>query len=352
MPINMTQIKSNQGIRELARKLNLSIGTVSRSLNNRYGVNAQTKARVLEEARRMGYVPNAAARRLKEHPVLNVGLFFAPYDNPGHEINPYATDLIQLITDKASDENFRFEVIRFVDLPTVTTQLQEQQLDVALTLGDFPEPFYSMLSEKNLPVINISKETDLPNQICIQTDGFQAYALAVQYLAALGHTQIALVNGPQKGGHFLQYAAAFDDAISEFHLTCLPGWKIELPPEKTNAQGARIATLELLKQDTRPTAIVYGSDWLAMGGIKAIRESQLRVGEDISVVGHDNLPMTELLDPPLTTFDMHLEGQARSIIRLITRLSDGQPLIDPDRPASVINITPNLVKRSSCRCIR
>lgn len=348
----MTQTKSNQGIRELAATLNLSIGTVSRSLNNRYGVNAQTKARVLEEARRMGYVPNAAARRLKEHPVLSVGLFFAPYDNPGHEINPYATDLIQLITDKAQDENFKFEVLRYSDLPTTITQLEEQQLNIALTLGDFPETFYTLLADRKMPVINISKETELPNQICIQTDGSQAYALAVQYLAALGHTKIALVNGPQKGGHFLQYAVAFDDAITEFHLTCMPNWKIELAPDRTNAQGARHATLELLKQTPRPTAIVYGSDWLAMGGIKAIRESQLRVGEDVSVIGHDNLPMTELLDPPLTTFDMHLEGQARTIIRLISRLSEGQPLIDPDRPASVINMTPNLVKRKSCCCIR
>jgi LacI family transcriptional regulator len=348
----MTQIKSNQGIRELARKLNLSIGTVSRSLNNRYGVNAQTKARVLEEARRIGYVPNAAARRLKEHPLLSAGMFFAPYDNPGHEINPYATDLIKLINEKTHQENMRFEVIRFTNMSAVTQQLDEQQLDVVLTLGDFPESFYALLEQHNLPVINIGKETDIPNQICIQTDGSLAYAQAVQYLAALGHTQLALVNGPQKGGHFLQYAVAFDDAISEFHLTCMPDWKVELPPDQTNAEGARRATVQLLKQTPRPSAIVYGSDWLAMGGIKAIREAGLRVGEDVSVIGHDNLPMTELLDPPLTTFDMHLEGQARSIIRLITRLSEGQPLVDPDRPASVINITPNLVKRKSCCCIR
>lgn len=348
----MTQTKTNQGIRDLAQRLNLSIGTISRSLNNRYGVNPQTKARVLEEARRIGYVPNAAARRLKEHPLLSVGLFFAPYDNPGHEINPYATDLIRLITDKTQEENLQMEVIRFNDVQVVNAQIDQRQLDIVVTLGDFPQAFFELLSERNLPVINIGTDTNLPNQLCIQTDGSQAYALAVQYLAALGHTRIAMVNGPQKGGHFLQYAVAFDHAIDEFRLTCLPGWKIELPPDQTNAQGAEKATDKLLTQGSRPTAIIYGSDWLAMGGIKAIRAAGLRVGEDVSVVGHDNLPMTELLDPPLTTFDMYLEGQARTILRHITRLAEGQPLIDPDRPNRVINITPNLVKRRSCCCIR
>ncbi len=348
----MTQTKSNQGIRELSAKLNLSIGTVSRALNNRYGVNPKTRARVLEEARRIGYVPNAAARRLKEHPVMQVCMFFAPYDNPGHEINPYATDLIELITEFAHKSNLNFQVQRFENMQTTTAFLQESPPDAVVTLGEFPEELFTVLEQRKLPVVNINRHTGLENQLCIRADGSQAYALAVQYLAALGHTKIALVNGPQKGGHFQQYAKSFDDAVAEFRLTSLPQWKVELAPDQTNAQGAQDATRKLLAGDDRPTAIVYGSDWLAMGGIKAIREMNLQVGEDVSVIGHDNLPMTELLDPPLTTFDMYLEGQARTVINLITRLSDNQPLIDPTQPSGVINITPNLVKRKSCCCIR
>jgi hypothetical protein len=85
------------GIKQLAAELGVSVGTVSRAMNNRYGVDPETRERVMEAAKRLGYVPDAAARRLKSHPLWRVTVLFAPFLGPNREINPAALATVEAL---------------------------------------------------------------------------------------------------------------------------------------------------------------------------------------------------------------------------------------------------------------
>lgn len=341
------------GIRELARTLNLSIGTVSRSLNNRYGVNAQTRAKVLEAAQRMGYVPNRAARALKDRPAFQIGLLFNPFYGRRHEINPYATGLIDAVTQAGEHDGIAVEVLDFAGDEAIEAQFDRTSTDVALLLGHFKQSTFDRVHQLGKPSINLEYHSGLPRQVSILSDGRSACATAVQYLAALGHRRIGLVNGPMRASRFAHYYEGFSAALREFHLPWDEDCVVELDPDAANADGARAATRRIIDchETARPTAIVYGSDWLAIGGIDAIRAKGLRVPEDVSVIGYDNLPEAAKADPPLTTFDMHMPMVARAIIRLTLELGAGRSprgLDDHD----TLYLHANLVKRESCTCLR
>lgn len=344
---------SSIGIRELAKTLNLSIGTVSRSLNNRYGVNAATRAKVLEAAQRMGYVPNRAARALKDRPAFHIGLLFNPFYGRHHEVNPYATALIEAVKQAGAHDGIAVEVINFTGDDAIEAQLDQAVSDVALMLGYYQQSTFERIHQLGKPSINLEYRSGLPRQVGILSDGQQACGTAVQYLAALGHERIALVNGPMRALRFRQYFQGFSAAMREFHLPWDETHVIELDPDLANAEGSYTATRRLLDAhpNARPTAIVYGSDWLAIGGAQAIRDKGLRVPEDVSIIGYDNLPQAETCEPPLTTFDMHTPMVARAIIRLTLDLGSGREPRGLDEDG-VLYLHANLVKRESCACLR
>lgn len=351
MPTSETN--SSVGIRELARTLNLSIGTVSRSLNNRYGVNAETRAKVLEAAQRLGYVPNRAARALKDRPAFHLGLLFNPFYGRHHEVNPYATELINSIQHAGALDGIAMEVLDYAGDDAIEEQLDRANTDVTVLLGHFKHTTYERIRELGKPSINLEYHSELPRQVAILSDGRQACGTAVQYLAALGHEKIALVNGSPRASRFSQYREGYLAALREFNLPIREEWVRELETDTTNAEGAHDATNRLLQAagGDRPTAIVYGSDWLAIGGMQAIREHGLRVPDDLSVIGYDNLPEAAATEPGLTTFDMHIPMVARAIIRLALDLGSGREPRGLDN-GDTLYLHANLVKRGTCGCRR
>jgi DNA-binding LacI/PurR family transcriptional regulator len=140
----------------LAHQLGISIGTVSRALNNRYGVNSNTRARVLEQARRLNYVPNSAARRLKESTVLTVGLFFAPFLSHCKEVSPTALRLIDLFRERLNAQKMTLQVIFHASDQDLKDQSAINQIDVAVFYGEFP-PFGSSMKLEFRPSCSITR---------------------------------------------------------------------------------------------------------------------------------------------------------------------------------------------------
>lgn len=330
--------------------MNLSIGTVSRSLNNRYGVNANTRAKVLEAANQLGYVPNTAARRLKAHPAFQIGLLFNPYYGPHGEINPYATDLIESLKQQAGAQGLGITVIDYTNDNDLQGQFDEASTNVPVLLGEFPDSTRQKIYDLRKPCVSIQHKSDLPNQISIVPDSRSAGEIAVQYLAAMGHERIALLTGPRRSPHFGAFSQGYLSAMTEFRLPVHDEWVIELGRRQTNAEGSEEATAKLLKLNPNVTAVVYASDWLAIGGIAAANAAGLRVGQDLSLTGFDNLPRARQLDPPLTTFDLHWPAAVRAIVRLTFDLAAGKP--PRDVSDNLLYLDAKLIKRRSCACRR
>lgn len=337
-------------ITELARLLDLSIGTVSRSLNNRPGVSLKTRKRVLAAAKEHRYAPSSAARLLKARPSLLLGLFFAPFYGLNREINPSALGLIERLRLALKTQGVDLKVLYFKD----NDDLKEQALevDVGLFYGHFDRSSFKVVHDLGIPAILYDKQSDFEDQISVVTNTRQSCNEAVQYLAALGHERIGMVTGPASEFYFHAYEEAFVAAMKEFNLPLRTDWIFEQSVERCNQEGACETLLPLLKSKDRPTALIFASDWLALGGRKAALAAGLSIPGDISLVGHDNLPITTEVEPPLTTFDTHLGRVVQTLAQLAIQLGAHRRLPGGSIEDRTVLLQPDFLKRGSCRCLR
>lgn len=346
-----TAEKSAVGIRQLADVMGISTGTISRALNNRSGVNPRTRTRVLEEARRIGYVANSAARALKDRPVLTIGLFFAPYFGPSHEINPAAMSFVDLLRRQAELQTASLQTILYTDNVDLKAQAESNHLDVAVFYGQFGATDFEAVHDVGVPAVVLHYHVRSDDQVAIYIDMHQAAANAVQYLAALGHVDLGLVTGPRQALHGGEFARGFRAALEEFGLMHRPAWDLELPADRANKFGACEALSGPLGGADRPTAILFSSDWMALGGRLAARQSNLRVPEDLSLIGFENMPTAAEVDPPLTTFDVHFPRAAELVIEMAMKLGEARRTGVPILRREIL-MTAELVKRQSCICLR
>lgn len=339
------------GIKQVAAALGVSVGTVSRALNNRYGVDPATRDRVLEEARRLGYVPDAAARRLKSHPLLRVMLVFAPFLGPKGEINPAAIATVESLKLSAGRRGFAFAQRNFAGDDDLDQAIRDADFDVVVTYGHFEPASLALLEASGLPWVMLQGASDAPRHISVRVDTRVAAYQAVLYLAALGHERVALVAGPQTELHHRSYHEGFNDAVSEFGLYSPSQWQLHLPPDQVNEDGGAAILAPVLASPDRPTGIVFASDWLAIGGLRAAQTAGVAVPAQLSLIGYDNLAISQTTNPPLTTFDVHLELFSDTVMQAVSELMENPlaPMTDADRNRT---ICADLVKRGSCMKLR
>ncbi|TSA36064.1 MAG: LacI family transcriptional regulator [Verrucomicrobiaceae bacterium] len=338
------------GIRQIAKSLGISIGTVSRSLNNRYGVNSRTRELVLAEARKLGYVPNQAARNLKDHPSLTVGLVFSPFKGPAGEINPAALGLIESFKKAVAKAGMAVKVVMFVDDDEL--KHQTDGINVAVFYGHFEHSSLQVVHDSGIPAVLLQlPPSGLPDQISLSIDTRSAGAAAVEYLAALGHEKIGIVLSPLTESHGSGLFAGYRMAQIEFHLHQDNSWVCEMTPEMTSKEGGRLGMERILKSPNRPTAVIFASDWMALGGLRAAADAGLRVPSDISIIGFDDLEISSETSPSLTTFDVHVEKEVEALTQLAQDLGlrSWEEKNGSDRE---VLLAPDLIRRKSCACLR
>jgi LacI family transcriptional regulator len=334
------------GIKQLASSLGVSVGTVSRALNNRYGVDPATRERVMEAAKRLGYVPDAAARRLKSHPLWRASLLFAPFLGPNREINPAALATVEALRQCALRRGLAFNVTEFAGDADLIARCDAAEFDVAITYGHFSAATLALLAARSVPTVSLQGLMHSGRQVPVRVDTHKAAYDAAVYLAALGHRRLALVAGPSTELHHRGFHEGFAEAVVEFALESPESWRVSLPPGRLTAAGAAEALTPVLATTPRPTAVVFASDWLACGGLDAARATGLNVPADLSVTGFDNLPVAAEQSPPLTTFDVHLDLLADTVLQTATLLLEN-PLLDATSLPEPL-VRGDFIKRSSC----
>lgn len=335
------------GLKEIAAALGLSPGTVSRALNNRYGVDVATRERVVAEARRLGYAPDLAARRLKSHPSLRLGLLFAPFIGPGNAINPAALATVEALKAHAAESHIALTVVNSPSDADLGGLCAANEFDVLVAYGHFEPSALRIIEEAGAPAVLLQRVATAPRQIAVRVDTRAAAYHAVFYLAALGHRRVALVAGPADELHHHGFRTGFAEAVEEFGLHAPENWRLTLSPGQINRAGGAAAIAPLLGGADRPTAIVFASDWLALGGLDAATAAGLSVPHDLSITGFDNLDIGARGRPPLTTFDVHLDRLAATAMQAATELVENPlaPANDAGRDRTVLA---DFIKRGSC----
>ena len=305
----------------MARRAGVSKGAVSFALNGRPGVADATRARILEVATELGWKPSTRARALSARRAFAVGLVMA---RPARLIGAdpfFAPFLAGVETVLATCEYaLVLQVVtggRNAEAASYRRLVEGGRVDGVFVLdprrGDHRFALLEQLRQPAVVVGDTVGPCPLPAVGAGQPSGV---TLAVNHLVELGHTRIAHVSGPPGLASTVLRRTAWRDAMQEAGL----------PPGRVvvgdfTAAGGRRATQRLLTDTEPPTAIVYANDVMAIAGIAAAHDAGLRLPEDLSVVGHDDVMLAAHLTPALTTVHQDVPAlgaeSARALLALV-----------------------------------
>jgi LacI family transcriptional regulator len=307
-------------LKQLSELLGLSQTTVSRALNGYPEVNEATRERVLRAVKETGYRPNKAAQRLATGKAGSIGLVMPTA--PGHQSDVHFGEFLTGLGEEAVRHDFHFVIMpadpddEVAALRRLAISGNVDALFVAYMRGH--DPRLAMLKSLSMPFVvhgrSFGSEPDYPY---LDIDNEGAFYDAARLLLQLGHTRFAMMNGPAH----LDFAIRRRNGV----IAALAERGLELPEDCTSQtvmtdEEGLIAMERFLQLPDRPTAILCSSTVLALGAIRAVNQAGLKLGEDISLIAHDDvLPLLkpENFSVPLTTTRSSLRAAG---VRIAQRL--------------------------------
>jgi LacI family transcriptional regulator len=295
-------------IRTIAQAANVSIATVSRTINGVSTVNPQMAKRVLAVIDELDYFPNTQARALVSGRSRIFGLIVPEITNP------FFPELIQGFEDIAVEHGYEILVSSTNNDPRRMShcirRMLERKVDgVAVMTFGAEEPLLDQLAERKVPLVFIDVGPDRPGISLLKVDYHHGIHQSVQHLVALGHRKIAFIRGPMNLGSAQSRKIAFSKSLQESGITPNPNWIIE---GDHTLEGGIAAMEQLLANKPRPTAVICSNDMTAIGVLHKLYRAGLRVPDDLSVIGFDDIHISEVTIPPLTTIQMSRFELARS----------------------------------------
>ncbi|MGW0080144.1 LacI family DNA-binding transcriptional regulator [Streptomyces sp. NPDC003393] len=286
-------------IADVAQLAGVSRATVSFVLNNRPGVALTTQQRVRSAAEKLGWTPSRSARALSTGRARAVGLVLArePELIGNDPFYPAFMAGIEAVISETGD-GLMLQMSRAGDeVETYRRLAADRRVDgVFLTDLRVDDPRPALVDELGLPAVAVGAVAAGSDLATVNLDDRPAVRHAVQHLVELGHRDIAYVTGPEEFVHARRRRQAWADALADAGLpigTLLSGG--------FTAAGGAQATRALLARPHPPTAIVYGNDLSATAGMAVAQDAGLRLPDDLSVVGFDDVPLASWTSPTLTT---------------------------------------------------
>jgi LacI family transcriptional regulator len=316
------------GIRDVARLAGVSVASVSFALNGQPGVADQTRRRILAAAAELGYRANPQAQALRRGRTSTYGLVIRNFNNPfflevltGAEqlARPAGATLLLL------DSHYSLER----ELMLVREMASQRLAGLAIApvgKGESVRLWQELRPGTPVVALNASAE-GIPGVSRVYPDNAAGVELAMRRLAELGHTSAAFLSAPRG-------LAADTDRLRYFRRTARElGIRPDIMRSPLTNTDVRKASRALLTRPDAPTAIITNSDYTALGIYQTARDLALRIGPDVSVIGHDDLPTSELLDPPLATICLDGREMGRA---LMARLLNGDPPRDYVAPVELV----------------
>lgn len=352
--------KSRVSIRDVARESGVSLTTVSLVLNkNDSRISDATRERVLDAIERLEYTPSRLARGLPNRQAKTLAVLVPALQHAFADI--YFGEIISGIYEAAAERGFRImlEVARrdYVKRREYLTVLDDCSVDGILFIGASEEhTWLNDFDGSDRPLVVVNNHFEQWDLHCVECDYEQAGQLAAEHLVEMGHTRIGHISGPiDKVATTAQLTSAFVERLTELGVRLPDQLIVE---GKLLIEFGRLACQELLERDPELTAIFASNDKMALGAYQAIREAGKRPGEDVSVMGCDDIATARLAEPALTTIGLNFLNvgveSCKSLLDLIQRQNgrskqngDGQSSGDAHRISR--NLPVELVERGSVK---
>lgn len=306
-------------IRTIARLANVSIATVSRTINRVPTVNPKIAKRVWDVIEELDYFPNTQARALVSGRSWILGLIVSEITNP------FFPELIQGFEDIAVENGYEILVSSTNHEPRRMShcirRMLERKVDgVAVMTFGIEAPLLEQLAQRKVPLVFIDVGPDGPGINVLKVDYHHGIRQGVQHLAALGHRNISFVTGPADLHSAQSRLAAFSESLRECGIARNPAWIVQ---GDHTLEGGMAAMQQLLAGEEMPTAVMCSNDMTAIGVLHAMYRAGLRVPDDLSVIGFDDIHIAEVTIPPLTTVQMSRFDLARAAVTALRACAEG-----------------------------
>src|SRR5688500_459125 len=327
-------------LQEVARRAKVSIATVSRVLNKSDKVVPETRAAVEQALLDLGYRPNRVARRLRMNSgrAHLVGLIIPDIQNPfyaeiarGVEDAAYAHQYALILCN--SDENLEKERF-YLDV------MRDESVD-GLVLPPFDETDLAVVEmvESGMPVVCVDRSLAKVKTDLVEVDNYQGALEAVNHLTEKGHERIGLIEGRAHVSTSRERRRGYLDALAAHGITAR---KEHMRAGDFKQESGRVLANELLALRKPPTALFVCNNLMTVGALAAIHQRGLKVPQEIALVGFDDLPWAEALDPPPTVVRQPAYDVGRQAMELLLRR-----IMEPERPPVTVRLRPELVIRRS-----
>jgi len=294
-------------IRDVARRAKVSTATVSRTVNQVATVDAQLAKRVWKAIEELGYYPNRQARALVSGRSRVFGLIVSEITNP------FFPEIVQTFETLAVEQHYEILLTSTIHDPKrmelAVRRMIEGRVDgVAILTFGMEEDLLEHLRFRNLPLVFVDIGPKAPRVSNIRVDYADGIRQAVQHLAALRHERIGFIAGPLRLRSAMARKDAFQASMKEIGLPVKPDFLVE---GDRRLEGGKRALKKLAELRERPTAVLCSNDMTAIGVMREAFELNIKVPQDLSVIGFDDIRMAEFLTPPLTTVQMSQSELAR-----------------------------------------
>ena len=308
-------------ILDVAKLCGYSKATVSRAFASPEQVSEKTRNKIYQAAQQLNYTPDAIARAMVRGRTDNIGFIIYEKQYPV-VMNPFYSPIFESVMQTCGRKGYSLFISSHGDLKLPNGQTcVKKQLDGIILAGHSDEQLVSDLRRQNMPVVLLNNELDMDDLTCITTDQYGGAALAMRHLIEKGHRRIGLLAGNFSPHVYMSRYNAYRDVLTENGCEIDPQLIKTIEP---TVEDAIESTQKLLALENRPTALFCTNDTIAIGAVKAILRSGLRIPEDIAVVGYDDSENSRMIEPELTTVQVDKTAMGRLAAERLIALIEGE----------------------------
>lgn len=322
-------------IKDVARLAGVSPSTVSNYFTGKAHVKHETRVRIAEAIRTLGYRPNLAARSLRLSQTQTIGLIVPDI------ANPFFAEIIQaigyacqkigyalLLADSSGDQHRETALLE---------NMFRQHIDGLLLIHSGrhygpPPP----TEESPIPIVFVDREVD--GHACVATDNYAGGRLAARHLAGLGHRRVGMLVGDPHVQNIQQRVKGFGDELKTHGISVSPDHVINGSQSFDSGRDARL----LMALPDPPTAVFATNDIIALGAWHTLGQMGLRIPEDVSLMGYDSIDMTQWTMPPLSTVAQDKQELGRQSVATLVKAINSK-----ENPPGTVHIPPALIVRGS-----
>jgi len=334
-------------IRDVAREAGVSISTVSNALNKSRYVKKETLQKIRNAAEMLGYRPNVIARGLRIKSTRSVGVIVPDI------ANPFFAEMVKGMEEVARNLGFTLILCcTYYDTDEETRQLDllmNKWVDGFIFASGFnTDDHIAELVDQKIPVVAVDREITQFEVPSVLIDNVEATKKSVNYLCELGHRRIGYITFSMEKiktveNRFLGYRDGLKENGIDFDDDLLI---VDEGLRMNEIKGCYSAVEKMLGVKNPPTAIITMADVMAIGAIKALKDLGVRVPQDVSVIGFDNIAYSAFTDPPLTTVKQPKKSMGRIAMTLLIDLINKKKV----EKKNIIVPTELIIRESTARC--